>query len=103
MHRPLFELYGGPRLLRGADQRLWLVTGVLLGVGTLTQLTTLFLGHAIFLSLWMVPERKWYGQPWVLDEIPDSRSLHNSLRPLAVVARLYFLAYASTYAGRREF
>jgi len=88
------------RMLNGTDQRLWLLAGFLLGLGMLTKLTILFLGLGIFLSLWMIPERKWYRQPWIwlgafvafLCAIPYGlwQWSHG----------WYFLSYASTYAGR---
>ncbi len=93
-------LYLIVRLLKGADQRLWLIAGLLLGIGMLTKLTILFLGLAIFLSMWLIPERKWYKQPWIwLGAL------------IALVCAIpyglwqwshgwYFLSYASTYAGR---
>jgi len=93
-------LYLITRMLNGADQRLWLLVGLLLGLGVLTKLTILFLGLAIFVSLWMIPQRRWYKQPWIwlgalvalLWAIPYVlwQSSHG----------WYFLSYASTYAGR---
>ena len=44
-------LYLITRMLNGASQRLWLLAGLLLGLGMLTKLTILFLGLAIFLAL----------------------------------------------------
>jgi hypothetical protein len=93
-------LYLIARMLNGADQRLWLPAGLLLGLGMLTKLTILFLGLAIFLSLWMIPERKWYTQPWIW--------LGALVALLCAIPYVlwqwshgwYFLSYASTYAGR---
>src|SRR5512135_3535133 len=53
------------RMLKGSDQRLWLLAGFLMGLGMLTKLTILFLGLGVFLSLWLIPERKWFRQPWI--------------------------------------
>jgi tetratricopeptide (TPR) repeat protein len=88
------------RMLNGGDQRLWLLSGLFLGLGMLTKMTILFLGLAIFVSLWLIPERRWYGQPWIwlgalialLCAIPYVlwQSSHD----------WYFLSYATTYAGR---
>jgi len=55
---------------------------------------------AIFLSLWLVPQRRWYGQPWiwlaalvaVLFAIPYIIWQGNH--------GWYFLSYASSYSGR---
>jgi len=88
------------RMLNGADQRLWLLVGLLLGLGMLTKLTILFLGLAIFLSLWMIPERRWYRQPWIW-----VGALIALLCAIPYVLwqwshDWYFLSYANTYAGR---
>ena len=88
------------RMLHGADQRLWLVAGLLMGIGMLTKLTILFLGFSIFVSLWLVPQRSWFRQPWIwlagvialLCGIPYAlwQASHG----------WYFLSYAASYSGR---
>ncbi len=88
------------RMLHGANQRLWLVAGLLMGIGMLTKLTILFLGFGIFVSLWLVPQRSWYRQPWIwlagvialLCGLPYMlwQSSHD----------WYFLSYAASYSGR---
>lgn len=93
-------LYLVIRMLNGGSQRLWLPAGLLLGLGMLTKLTILFLGLAIFVSLWLIPERRWFRQPWIwlgaliafLCAIPYLlwQSAHD----------WYFLSYATTYADR---
>ena len=93
-------LYLIVRMLKGADQRLWILVGVFLGFGMLTKLTILFLGLTIFLSLWLIRERSWYRQPWIwlgaclafLCAIPYAVWQSNR--------GWYFLDYAATYAGR---
>jgi hypothetical protein len=93
-------LYLIMRMLKGADQRLWLLVGLLLGLGMLTKLTILFLGLAIFISLWLIPERKWYGQPWIW--------MGACVALLCAIPYIlwqashgwYFLSYASSYASR---
>ncbi len=93
-------LYLIARMLNGADQRLWLGVGLLLGAGMLTKLTILFLGLGIFLSLWLVPERRWYRRPWIW--------LAAMIALLCAIPYVlwqwehgwYFLSYASSYAGR---
>ena len=88
------------RMLNGADQRLWLLVGLLLGIGMLTKLTILFIGLAIFFSLWMIPERRWYKQPWIW--IGALIALLCAIPYVLWQAShgWYFLSYASTYAGR---
>jgi hypothetical protein len=93
-------LYLIARMLNGADQRLWLPAGFLLGLGMLTKLTILFLGLAIFLSLWLIPERQWFRRPWIW-----LGALIASLCAIPYVLwqgshGWYFLSYAATYAGR---
>jgi hypothetical protein len=93
-------LYLLVRMFKGADQRLWLVAGVLLGVGMMTKLTILFLGLAIFLSLWLVKERRWFSRPWIW--IGAAIALAGAI-PYALWQKdhgWYFLSYASTYSQR---
>jgi hypothetical protein len=93
-------LYLLVRMLKGSDQRLWLLVGALLGLGMLTKLTILFLGLTIFLSLWMIRERSWYARPWIW--------LGAGIALLCAVPYAlwqwehgwYFLSYAATYSGR---
>ncbi len=88
------------RMLNGADQRLWLVAGLLMGIGMLTKLTILFLGFSIFVTLWLVPQRTWYKSPWIW--------LGGVIALLCGIPYMYwqgthdwyFLSYAATYAGR---
>ena len=88
------------KMLNGGDQRLWLLVGLLMGIGMLTKLTILFLGFALFVSLWLVPQRSWYRHPWIwlagvialLCGIPYAlwQAIHG----------WYFLSYAASYSGR---
>jgi hypothetical protein len=102
---PTFVVWGAVfyilvRLLKGADQRLWLVAGLMLGIGMLTKLTILFLGFTLFVSLWLVPQRSWYKRPWIW--------LAGVIALLCAVPYMlwqqahgwYFLSYAASYAGR---
>ncbi|RPH37875.1 hypothetical protein EHM92_01560 [bacterium] len=88
------------KMLKGADQRLWLVAGLLMGFGMLTKLTILFLGFTLFASLWLVPQRNWYRRPWIW--------LAGVVALLCAVPYMlwqashdwYFLSYAASYSGR---
>ena len=88
------------KMLKGADQRLWLVAGLLMGIGMLTKLTILFLGFSIFVTLWLVPQRSWYKSRWIW--------LGGVIALLCGIPYMYwqathgwyFLSYAATYAGR---
>ena len=88
------------RMLNGADQRVWLIAGLLLGLGMLTKLTILFLGLAIFVTLWIVPERRWYRQPWIWLGALIALLLGIPYALWQWSHGWYFLSYASTYAGR---
>ena len=93
-------LYCIVKMLKGSDQRLWLVVGALLGIGMLTKLTILFLGFAIFISLWMIRERAWYARPWIW--LGAGISLLCAF-PYVIwqwTHGWYFLSYATTYSGR---
>jgi hypothetical protein len=93
-------LYLIVKMLKGSDQRLWLLVGALLGIGMLTKLTILFLGLAVFLSLWLIRERAWYRRPWIW--LGAAIALLCAL-PYVVwqgAHGWYFLSYATTYSGR---
>ena len=74
--------------------------GILMGIGMLTKLTILFLGFALFVSLWLVPQRSWYRRPWIW--------LAGVIALLCAIPYMlwqrshdwYFLSYAASYAGR---
>jgi hypothetical protein len=53
------------RLLKTENPKLWIPVGILLGLGILNKLTILFLGLAIFISLWFVPERRQFKSKWI--------------------------------------
>jgi Dolichyl-phosphate-mannose-protein mannosyltransferase len=93
-------LYLITRMLNGADQRLWLPAGFLLGLGMLTKLTILFLGLAIFLSLWLIPERRWFRRPWIWLGALIALSCAIPYILWQGSHGWYFLSYAATYAGR---
>ena len=88
------------RMIKGGDQRLWLIAGLLLGVGMMTKLTILFLGLALFVSLWLVKERRWFARPWIWLAAAFSIVC---VVPYALWQRAhgwYFLSYATSYAGQ---
>ena len=53
------------RILKTENPKLWIPVGVLLGLGILNKLTILFLGLAIFISLWLVPQRTQFKSKWI--------------------------------------
>jgi hypothetical protein len=52
------------RLLRLDAPRLWLLVGLVAGIGLLTKLTMLFFGLALVLALLVTPERRYLRTPW---------------------------------------
>jgi len=53
------------RLIRQDQPRLWLLFGLIVGIGLLTKLTMLYFGAAVTLSLLFVPQRKYFRSPWL--------------------------------------
>ncbi|MBI2422227.1 MAG: glycosyltransferase family 39 protein [Candidatus Hydrogenedentes bacterium] len=52
-------------ILRGASPRLWLLFGVLAGIGILNKYTTVFFGASMLLGLALTPQRRHFAQPWI--------------------------------------
>jgi len=93
-------LYYIVRMINGGDQKLWLIAGLLLGIGMMTKLTILFLGVAIFVSLWLVQERRWFFRPWIWI---SALIAFASVIPYVLWQKAhgwYFFSFAGTYAQR---
>ncbi|CAA9564424.1 MAG: hypothetical protein AVDCRST_MAG73-4024 [uncultured Thermomicrobiales bacterium] len=52
------------KLLKGADQRLWLALGIVFGVGLETKQTILLLAGGLAVGLLSAPTRAWFRAPW---------------------------------------
>jgi 4-amino-4-deoxy-L-arabinose transferase-like glycosyltransferase len=52
------------RLINGADPRLWLVVGAVLGIGLLNKWSVTWLGLGLAAGLVLSPERRWLRTPW---------------------------------------
>ena len=52
-------------LMRTGDRRLWLVFGLVAGIGTLNKHSMLFFGSAFFLSLLVTRRREWLRSAWM--------------------------------------
>jgi 4-amino-4-deoxy-L-arabinose transferase-like glycosyltransferase len=52
------------RLLNRGSPRLWLIVGLVAGIGLLTKLTMLFFGTSLVLALLVTPERRWLRTRW---------------------------------------
>lgn len=53
------------RILNGGDERLWLLFGVVAGVGTLNKHSMLFFGSGVFAGLWLTAARREFAKRWV--------------------------------------
>jgi len=87
------------KIFKTNNQRLWLYVGLILGLGLMNKLTTLFFGFAIFTSLLLVPQRILFKTKWIW--------ISGIIALLFLVPYLiwqsqndwYFLEFASNYAG----
>lgn len=52
------------RILNGADRRLWLLLGAIIGAGLLNKLSMLWFGMGLGVGLLLTPERRWLRTPW---------------------------------------
>jgi len=53
------------KIIKGGDQRLWLLFGLLAGLGTENKHSTLLFGFAFFVGLLLTPERRFLRQWWI--------------------------------------
>lgn len=47
------------------NSKLWILFGFALGLGLLNKLSILLFGLTIFISLWLVPQRKYFKSKWI--------------------------------------
>lgn len=52
------------RLINGASPRLWLLLGVVLGLGLLNKISVLWLGAGLLVGIVATPARRWLATPW---------------------------------------
>jgi hypothetical protein len=52
------------RIIQDENKKLWIIAGLLLGVGLLNKIGVLFLGAGLFVGLLLTPQRKWLATPW---------------------------------------
>lgn len=53
------------KIFQGASQRLWLLFGVVCGVGLLNKHSMLFFGFGLFAGLLLTKQRKQFASPWI--------------------------------------
>ena len=51
-------------LIDGANPRLWLLLGLVLGLGLANKISVLWLGAGLLVGLLAAPERRWLATPW---------------------------------------
>ena len=87
------------RIIKENRPKLWILLGFVLGLGLFNKLTILFLGLAIFISLWLVPQRAFFKTHWIW--LAASIALVFSL-PFVIWQsqhNWYFVDVASNYSG----
>ena len=53
------------RILNGGTERLWLLFGLIAGIGILNKHAMLFFGFGVFCGLWLTPARREFAKKWV--------------------------------------
>ena len=87
------------RIVKEDNQRLWLLFGLVLGIGLLNKISILAFGLATFLSLWLVPQRVYFKSKWIW--LAGIIALL-FLTPFVIWQsqnNWYYLDFASGYAG----
>lgn len=96
----VFAIYLLVRIFKENNPKLWILLGFVLGLGLLNKQTILFLGLAIFVSLWFVPQRVYFKSKWIW--LTGIIALFFSL-PFVIWQSShgwYFLDFAANYSGR---
>lgn len=53
------------RLIKEDNPKLWILFGLVLGLGLLNKLSILIFSLAVFVSLWLVPQRVYFKSKWI--------------------------------------
>jgi len=61
----VYTIYLLVRIFKNEEAKLWILLGFTLGLGLFNKLSILFFGLAIFVCLWLVPQRKYYKSIWI--------------------------------------
>jgi tetratricopeptide (TPR) repeat protein len=87
------------KILKKENPKLWIPVGILLGFGLLNKMTILFLGLAIFISLWLVPQRTQFKGKWIW--VGGVIALIFSIPFIIWQSKhdWYFIDFASNYGG----
>ena len=94
-----YAIYLLVRIIKGNNQKLWLLFGLATGLGLMNKLSILLFGLAVFIALWFGPQRRYFKSKWIwfagmivlLFSIPFVlwQSQHD----------WYFLDFAAGYSG----
>jgi hypothetical protein len=87
------------KIFKTDNQRLWLYVGVILGLGLMNKLTVLFFGLAIFVCLWLVPQRKMFKTRYIWSAGIIALIFLTPYLLWQSKNDWYFLDFASSYAG----
>lgn len=91
------------RILKENRPVLWVWLGLILGLALLNKLTALFLGFAIFISFWLVPQRAFYKsiRIWLAGFI--ALIFMTPFIIWQMSNNWYFIDFARNYAGRYSY
>ncbi len=53
------------RILNGGSEKLWLLFGLIAGLGILNKHSMLFFGSGVFIGLWLTPARRAFAKKWI--------------------------------------
>ena len=53
------------RIIKDDNPKLWILIGFVLGLGFLNKLSILIFGLALFIALWLVPQRAYFKSKWI--------------------------------------
>lgn len=95
----VMALYLLVRIIKNSNPKLWILLGVVLGLGLFNKLTVLFFGAALFIGLWLVPQRKHYKSIWIWLTAAIAFSFTIPMLVWQYQHDWYYLDYASRYSG----
>jgi hypothetical protein len=92
-------LYILVRMFKENNPKLWIPMGIIMGFGLLNKLTIVFLGLAIFVCLWLVPQRAYFRNRWLWIAGLIAMVFSTPFLIWQSQHNWYFLDFAANYAG----
>lgn len=92
-------LYILVRMFKENNPKLWIPMGIIIGFGLLNKLTIVFLGLAIFVCLWLVPQRAYFRNRWLWIAGLIAMVFSTPFLIWQSQHNWYFLDFAANYAG----